>query len=151
MTQVEREDLFEKLVADCPIEIVFCNLGRNLSEGIYRVNLYDDTQRIEIDNCTTLAEASVVLFHEWRHHNDYLKKRPYALTPVNTISEYYAMSETLQKAYQLRDRDIISAAMDSIVWAERHNAPHLPHYLAAKKVQKLKTWEKCLDFLGVKP
>ncbi len=147
MTDIEREDLLDRLITDCPVTVEFGNIGFNMYAGQY----LHHKRLIKIDSCSSVAESIAVFFHEQKHMEDNLQNRPYCKLHDRTLAEYYAMFQALQKAYKLRDRNIIKAVVDENIWNTKNSHPSRPHYKAAKRVQGLKIWNKCLDFLGVKP
>lgn len=139
--------LLRELIASSPVKIFFCGLDKK--GGDY--DIQDGYIRVD-SSYNTLDEQIVVLIHELKHAKDGLANKPYMYSLNRTMCEYYALSKMLQKTYQLKDKTLIKIAIGIIKWNveqfERDFCISAAHYKAAKKVQKLKTWQKCCELVG---
>lgn len=144
MPDMNYKKLLNQLITNCPVPVRFCSFGRDVPEGRY----YPFESRIEIDNCGTIYDTIVSLFHEHKHAIDNAQDEQ--CIHSKTMREYSAMAYSLKRAYKLRDKNIIKAVIDDITWSIDNGEPYHAHYKAAKKIQKLKTWGKCVELLDNK-
>jgi len=143
---INKRKLFSQLVSDCSIPVIVKQTNDEAYGGYYSKRNYPSNCRIEINSLDNIAHDIVSLLHEqvhYRHENENCRCMNRS---CRTLAEYHAYKEGLQAAIKLGNKDIIKETILLIQGQAEKNFTN-SHRTAAKKVMRLKLWQKALKWL----
>lgn len=125
----------------CPVELI----DSNESIGwYYHRQIHGSKCRIEIETTGDKTKDITSLLHEQAHSKHDDKGCKCMDGRFNkTLAEYHAYKDGLQTALKLGDKNVIRCTIDMIKSQARLDYPD-PHRTAAKKVMRLKLWQKAI-------
>ena len=104
-----------------------------------------DKSRIEVYSTGDNAENIATLLHEQAHHQHELDGCVCIELRNQSMAEYHAYRDSLKAAIQLNRIDVVIKVIDLIREQSELKRIRNPHRTAARKVMKLKLWNKALD------
>lgn len=138
---------FNTIAKKCPCPVILTRNCLNTTSYYYSKAVYANKRRIEINSMGNYAEDIVSLIHEKVHAEHETKKCKCMNLTNRTLAEYHAYKEGLQIALKSGKKAIIKKTILLIKSQAELNYPN-EHTSAAKRVMKLKIWQKCLDYLA---
>lgn len=140
---------FNQIADECSCPVYLKNADDGFSVGTY----YDKrnfprTSKIVIMSIGNKAENIVHLIHEKIHLEHETKNCKCMSLNKRTLAEYHAYKGGLQTALKLNDKNIIEETL-LLISGQAETIGGNPHKIAAKKIMKLKLWQKALDFIMI--
>lgn len=141
------DELFGQLVKQTPcpvrVETSYRDIGRYYSTNQYTSR---PIPYIEIESTGNNLENVISLLHE-KAHAAHEKNNCKCMNVDNhTLAEYHAFRDSLKTALKLNDKEIVKLIIRDIKKAAR-DVDQNAHRSAARRIVKLKLWQKALDFV----
>lgn len=141
------DGLFTRLVEQTPCLVKIIASERDIGQ-YYSTNQYTSRSipHIEIESTGDKAENVVSLLHE-KVHAEHEKNGCKCMDlSSHTFSEYHAFRDSLKAALKFGDKKIVKLMLRDIN-KETNRNDQCVHRSAARRIVKLKLWQKALDFV----
>ena len=139
-------EIYQQLIVQCPCPVNTIKISsENESIGVYYAKR-SYAPAIEIYSRRNQSEDVVNLIHEKIHADHDAKNCECMVSYDKTLAEYHAYKEGLQIILKFNSKHIIREAL-LLIRGQTELFQECCHKTAAKKVMKLKIWEKCENYL----